>query len=110
MDKLREKIAKLLLQQEFNTDDEMTNRDWERMDEQGRDDWLKDANQILTLFQTWLKEQVDGLEVMRDEELYEMGWRQYPDKSGIPLETQKRRAIAQAQLQDVKDKLLRRME
>ena len=36
-------------------------------------------------------------DVLSDEELYEMGWREYPDKSNIPLEAQKRRAIAQAQ-------------
>jgi len=48
-ERIRERIAKLLLQQEFNMDDDMANEEWQRIDEQDREDWQKDADQILSL-------------------------------------------------------------
>ena len=48
-ERVREQIAKLLLQQEFNMDDDMANEEWQRIDEQDREDWQKDADQILSL-------------------------------------------------------------
>jgi len=75
MDELREKIAKQSYYQnagESRSDPELVA--WEYLDELCRAFWYENADQILTLFQGWLKKEVEKLEVIGDEEILDGGW------------------------------------
>ena len=111
MEELKEKIAKILIMQEFCCDWEMVEREWDRVDELDRQECFRSVQRILTLFRNWLKEQLEGLEVI-GEDKQGLDW---TDSGGnqanwIMISESEVFGILQAQLQDVKDKLLGRVK
>lgn len=80
--------------------------EWEKVDEWVKEVYRKEADQILTLFRA----EIEKLGVISDKKITK-AIINIPDVVGVCVTLRdEERAVAQAQLQDSKDTLLRRME
>ncbi len=113
-DKLREQIARTNYQFAYWIDDKDIARKWKADKHKKR--WYYGADHALNLF----KSQVEGLTVIGDEGIqkasdkyvpvWEVGGKQLSKVEILQRQHARLRAIAKAQLQDSKDKLLEGLE
>lgn len=106
MEELKEKIARFLYCQnagEYVNDPNLV--EWELLNTLSKEYWYQDAAHVIALFQTHLEEQLEGLKVIGDEQIWSI--RATSVHLGVTDIRQEFRDVARAQLEDIKKQLRR---